>query len=88
MIKIDCDDGVRPSDFDEADQMLIAMIALRLEYAKDVFSQQNHVVERSNDEYEIFTLRDHDRGIECVYHIDTCDESITLRKLRKGGGRF
>ena len=91
MIKIDCEDGVRPSDFDEADQMLIAMIALRLEYAKDVFSQQNHVVERSNDEYEIFTLRDRDRGIECVYRIDSCDESITLRKLTKkkgGGGRF
>lgn len=86
MIKINCDDGVRLAHFDKADQLLITMISLKLEFAKDVFSQQNHVVERSDDEYEIFTLRDRDRGIECIYSIDTCDESITLRKV--GGGRF
>ena len=86
MIKIDCDDGIQLSDFDKADQSLIMMIALQVENAKDVFSQQNHVFGWIDDQYETLRLRDHDRGIECVYHIDTCDESITLQKL--GGGRF
>ena len=80
-INIDCDDGVQVSDFDHDDQQLITMIAMRVEYAKDVFSEQNRVVSWTDGQNEILRLRDENRNIECIYHTGEYIESITLRRV-------
>ena len=80
-ISIDCEDGVRLSDFDHDDQQLIMMLVQRVENAKDVFSQQSHVVAWSDGWSDMYRLRDENSNIECIYRVTEYAESITLRKV-------